>query len=408
MKKKEYIEKMANLIINRVRFHAPIVYDKEVDFEILEVIGIDTSLPIFKYDKSINAVMLDAFKRAQAEVNFNIIATNEPSVSEKKLKALKNFIHIREEELGYSLLASINALNINYKSNSEFDKEIEENYIKVNDEIVNLNYKNYYLHKKAISDGVVYEIREFLLNGRNFILNFSNGSNEKRIASFEINIVLPRGYYRFKRETNAIKIENLCSHDTAYFNFVSKNAKFSFSTISGVESSTHACLNMKMNISLNAKEQKRFYFNFGENKYCFTSPKDAERFFEISQEKMSEIFDIKVLTRNKQFDEEFNVYMPQKIWLSWLNLTVDEENEKNYLKTKNTIINKTENGLKINENFKGLKQVQIYLNSGYKRVFIVPGNERYILSGKTKYFNFNLLTKEVFEKNNEIYLSFGG
>ncbi len=408
MKKKEYIEKMANLIINRVRFHAPIVYDKEVDFEILEVIGIDTSLPIFKYDKSINAVMLDAFKRAQAEVNFNIIATNEPSVSEKKLKALKNFIYIREEELGYSLLASINALNINYKSNSEFDKEIEENYIKVNDEIVNLNYKNYYLHKKAISDGVVYEIREFLLNGRNFILNFSNGSNEKRIASFEINIVLPRGYYRFKRETNAIKIENLCSHDTAYFNFVSKNAKFSFSTISGVESSTHACLNMKMNISLNAKEQKRFYFNFGENKYCFTSPKDAERFFEISQEKMSEIFDIKVLTRNKQFDEEFNVYMPQKIWLSWLNLTIDEENEKNYLKTKNTIINKTENGLKINENFKGLKQVQIYLNSGYKRVFIVPGNERYILSGKTKYFNFNLLTKEVFEKNNEIYLSFGG
>ncbi len=408
MKKKEYIEKMANLIINRVRFHAPIVYDKEVDFEILEVIGIDTSLPIFKYDKSINAVMLDAFKRAQAEVNFNIIATNEPSVSEKKLKALKNFIYIREEELGYSLLASINALNINYKSNTEFDKEIEENYIKVNDEIVNLNYKNYYLHKKAISDGVVYEIREFLLNGRNFILNFSNGSNEKRIASFEINIVLPRGYYRFKRETNAIKIENLCSHDTAYFNFVSKNAKFSFSTISGVESSTHACLNMKMNISLNAKEQKRFYFNFGENKYCFTSPKDAEKFFEISQEKMSEIFDIKVLTRNKQFDEEFNVYMPQKIWLSWLNLTVDEENEKNYLKTKNTIINKTENGLKINENFKGLKQVQIYLNSGYKRVFIVPGNERYILSGKTKYFNFNLLTKEVFEKNNEIYLSFGG
>ena len=337
MKKKEYIEKMANLIINRVRFHAPIVYDKEVDFEILEVIGIDTSLPIFKYDKSINAVMLDAFKRAQAEVNFNIIATNEPSVSEKKLKALKNFIYIREEELGYSLLASINALNINYKSNSEFDKEIEENYIKVNDEIVNLNYKNYYLHKKAISDGVVYEIREFLLNGRNFILNFSNGSNEKRIASFEINIVLPRGYYRFKRETNAIKIENLCSHDTAYFNFVSKNAKFSFSTISGVESSTHACLNMKMNISLNAKEQKRFYFNFGENKYCFTSPKDAERFFEISQEKMSEIFDIKVLTRNKQFDEEFNVYMPQKIWLSWLNLTIDEENEKNYLKTKNTM-----------------------------------------------------------------------
>ncbi len=407
MKKKEYIDKMANLIVSRVRFHAPVVYDGEVDFDILDVIGIDSSLPIFKYEKAIDKVMLEVFKKAQREVNFNLITTAEPLVKSQKLSVLKNFIYIKEEELGYSLLSSINALNINYKSGCEFEKAIEEDYIKINDKYINLCYRNYFLYKKESTNGVVYEIKEFLLNGKNFILNFSNLYNEKKTLTFEINVVLPRGYYRFKRENNAIKIESLTSKEVAYFNFLSKNAKFYFSTISGLESSTHACINMRINVMLNPKEQKRFYFNYGENKYCFSSASQAEEFFEISQKKMNEIFDTKVLTSDKQFDNKFNVYIPQKIWLSWLKMSNDEENEKEYLKIKDSILQKTGNGFKINENFKGLKQVGIYLNSGYKRVFIVPGNQRYILSGKTRFFNFNLISQELFQKNNEIYLSFG-
>ncbi len=407
MTKKEYVEKMANLIINRVRFHAPIVYDDNVDFEILEIIGIDPTLPIFKYEKPLDNVMADAFLQAQKEVSFNLITTSQPACKKSRLNSLKNFIYIREEELGYSLLSSINALNINYKSGCDFNKEIEEDYIKINDEIVNLNYQNYYLHKKASSNGVVYEIKEFLLNGKNFILNFTNLHEEKEIITFEINVVLPRGYYHFKRENNAIKITSLISGEVAYFNFQSKNAKFTFSTISGLESSTHACINMKINVSLNGKAQKRFYFNYGENKYCFSSPHDIDEFFDISQKKMCEIFDIKVLSRDKSFDEEFNRSLPQKIWLSWLKMSSDEENENRYIKLKNSIVKKIENGWQINEEFKGLKQVQIYGNSGYRRVFIVEGAERYILSGKTKYFNFTNVTNEIFQKNNEIYLSFG-
>ena len=52
MKRKEYIQKMAMLIKNRVLFHAPIVFDDEVDFELLDAVGIDKNLPIFKFQKN--------------------------------------------------------------------------------------------------------------------------------------------------------------------------------------------------------------------------------------------------------------------------------------------------------------------------------------------------------------------
>lgn len=406
MNKKEYVEKMANLIINRVRFHAPIVYDGEVDFEILEIIGLDASLPIFKYEKPLNNLMFEAFKKAKEEVSFNLIATVAPEISERKIKELKSFIYIQEEELGYSLLAAINALNINYRSGSLFSKEIEEDFIKVNDEIINLNYRNFYLYKKAASEGVIYEIKEFLLNGKNFILNFSNPLKERKIATFEINIVLPKGYYHFKRETGAIKVTNLTNHDEAYFNFQSKSAHFTFSTISGLESSTHACINMKISLTLAAKEQKRFYFNFGENKYLLPV-KDAEEFFNLSQLKASESFDVKVLSRDKAFDEEFNVSLPQKIWLAWLNFSNDMLSETRYLKLKNSLVKKTDRGITISEENKGIKQVQLFQNGKFNRVYIIQSPQRFILADKTKFFNFTLLTNELFKKNSEIYLSFG-
>ena len=397
MNKKEYIEKMSNLIINRVRFHAPIVYDGEVDFEMLELIGIDTSLPIFKYEKTMTPLMFEAFKRAQQKVDFNLIVTAAPKCSERKLKDLKHFIYIREEELGYSLLSAINALNINYRSGSEFCKEIEEDFIKVNDEVVNLGYRNFYLYKKAASDGVIYEIKEFLLNGKNFILNFANPLKERKIATFEINIVLPRGYYFFKREASAIKVTNLTNREVAYFNFQSKSAHFTFSTISGLESSTHACINMKISLTLAAKEQKRFFFNFGENKYILSN-KEAEEFFTLSQTKAFESFDVKVLTRDKVFDEEFNMTLPQKIWLAWLNFSNDMLSETRYLKLKNSLIKKTDRGITISEENKGIKQVQIYQNGKFNRVYIIQSPERFILADKTKFFNFTLLTNELFKK----------
>ena len=42
----------------------------------------------------------------------------------------------------------------------------------------------------------------------------------------------------------------------------------------------------------------------------------------------------------------------------------------------------------------------------WKRVFILHNDSCYMFVDKVKYFNYTLLTKEIFNKNNEIYLSF--
>ena len=129
-------------------------------------------------------------------------------------------------------------------------------------------------------------------------------------------------------------------------------------------------------------------------------------FFNMSQEKMFEIFDLKIKTKDSDFDYNFNRYLPEKIWENWQKNTHDEESEKNWLKIKNSIVKKCEKGEQIQENFKGLKEVYMYRNQRWKRIFILRNGARYMYADNTKYFNFFLLTKEIFKKNNEIYLSF--
>ena len=58
MTKKEYIEKLKNLIVNRVKFHAPKLVDDRVDFDLLAVVGIDNNLPIFKFDKPLDKIWM--------------------------------------------------------------------------------------------------------------------------------------------------------------------------------------------------------------------------------------------------------------------------------------------------------------------------------------------------------------
>lgn len=131
-----------------------------------------------------------------------------------------------------------------------------------------------------------------------------------------------------------------------------------------------------------------------------------QEFFELSQQKINQIFDIKVSSHDKQFDELFNCSLPRNIWEKWQNFDVDEKSENEWLKLKSKIIKLTEKGLQINQDFKGLKEVKIYRNLGWKRVFIVHNKSCYMYADNVKYFNYTLLTKEIFNKNNEIYLSF--
>ena len=129
-------------------------------------------------------------------------------------------------------------------------------------------------------------------------------------------------------------------------------------------------------------------------------------FFNVSQQKMFEIFDLQLKTKDFRFDENFNRSLPRKIWEKWQKNDRDEESENSWLKIKNSVLKKFENGEQINENFKGLKEVSLYRNQRWKRIFIVHNGARYMFADNTRYFNFFLLTKEIFKKNNEIYLSF--
>ena len=407
MTKKEYIEKIASLIINRVRFHAPVVKDDDIDFELLEVVGMKKDLPVFKYEKPLDKVFYAAFVMAQEMVEFNLILTKQPEILQRRVQNMPNTFVIFEEEMGSTLHRTIDALNINYSSHSKFTEKIEEEYIALNGQKISLDYVPYYLYKKGSNNSVLYEISEFILNGKNFLLSFTNPYKQNKILEFEINVLLPKGYYIFHDDGESVEIENLCNKDKAYFNYNLKGAKFSFSCISGLESSTHACVNLRMKIELRPLEMKKFYFNYGENRYCFSSPKDAVNFFHISQEKMNEIFDVQVQTKDKKFDELFNRYIPENIWLSWLKNGVDEESENYYLKTRENLVKNVNGAMQINEHFEGLKEVRFFRNLGWKRVFIVPSESRYLFANKIKYFNFTLLTKEIFSKNKEIYLSFG-
>ena len=405
MTKQEYISKLTNLIINRVTFHAPKL-KCEVDFSLLDAIGINGEYPVFVFNKKLDSIFYKAFLEAKKSVEFNLILTEKPLISKKKLEKLNKTYIIFQDEIGSLLASTLEGLNINYVTHSQFKKEFKKEYLSLNGKEVSFDYLPYFYTKKIMQDGVISDVKSYILNGKNYNLSFVNTKDEERILNFEFNLPLPRGYYIFNQKEDCVEIKNLTNNSVAYFNNNFKGGKFSFSSMDGIESSTFACINIKCKINLFPKESRKIYFNYGERKYCLNSPKEMQYFFDLSQNKMNEIFDIKVNSRDNNFDNDFNLSLPRKIWEKWQNFDIDEESENVYLKMRNKIIQSQSNGYQISQDFKGLKEVIFFRNQGWKRVFIVHNHSCYMYADKIKYFNFTLLTKEIFDKNNEIYLSF--
>ena len=407
MNKKEYIEKLENLILNKIIYHAPNVKDSNIDFALLDAVGIDTKYPIFIFNKVMDNIYYKAFKKAKEKAEFNLILFKKPLINNNKLKTLNKTFVFSLDEIGSSLIYNLDALNINYVAHSNYkinDKKFE--YIKINQKSITLDYIPYYKTKVIKDNGIIFNITNFLLNGKNYLIKFTNTTKNIIKASFEINIPLPRGYYSYKKNLNCVEIENLTSFQKAYFNYHFKNAKIRFSTLDGIESCTYACINFYGEIELYPQQTKTCYFNYGENRYLLTNPKDIKYFFELSQIKMNEIFNIKISSHDKLFDDNFNRYLPRKIWENWLNNEIDEKSENDWLKNKENIVSFDGKSAKINENFKGLKEVRFFRNCKWKRVFIVHNNSTYLFADKIKYFNYTLITNEIFNKNDEIYLSF--
>ena len=405
MTKKEYISKLEELIFNKIKYHAPNL-NKEVDYEILNIVGINTTLPVFIFKKPLTQIFFQAFRKAQKRADFNLILTKKPLISTRKIKTLKNAFVILPDEMGQSFYYSLDALNINYPAFSNYKVKYNDEFLAINGKQVELSFSPYYLHKKFCEKGIVVDIKEFLCNGKNFLISLTNIEKTCQSVRVELNLPLPRGYYFFNRQKDYVEIKNLTSKDRAFFNFFCRNARFNFANVDGLEFSSFACINFEVELKLLPKEQRKLYFNFGDKKYCFHSSLDMNEFFNLSQQKMFEIFDLQLKTKSSDFDETFNRSLPRKIWEKWQKNEHDEESENSYLKIKNSVLKKFENGEQINENFKGLKEVCLYRNQRWKRIFIVHNGARYMFADNTKYFNFFLLTKEIFKKNNEIYLSF--
>lgn len=405
MKKKEYIKKLENLIVNRVKFHSPKLQSGEADYSLLKALTIDEKYPIFIFKKPLNKVFFEAFFNAKKRCKFNLILREKPQISSQKLSKLDNTFVFLHQELGPQMERILSVLDINYQSKTDFKIAKNEEYLKVNNQKINFDFIPFYNHKKLAFNGVIFEAKQFILNGKNYFLEILNTRENSNQIALEFNLPLPQGYYSFSQKNNLIEIINLTSKNKAYFNYFIKDAKFDFSMVDGLANCTYSCINLKVVIPLKSREKKVLFFNFGEEKLFLSNQKEMQLFFDFSQEKMFELFNVQLTSKNSLFDREFNHILPKKIWDSWNNFSYDEESENRWLKIKNEVINEGNEGIKILQTYP-LKEVRVFKNNLWKRIFVVHGEGGYVFAGRIKYYNLSFITRELFDKNNEIYLSF--
>lgn len=409
MRNNDYIKKAKSVILNRVRFHAPVVYDDDIDKTVLFVNGIDISKPIFKFDKVLNKNLVKAFSLALKEEKFNILFSNKSveKVGERKLKKIPNAILYNQEQSSVSFIEMINKLNINYSSPSNYNIAFKDKFFKVNEIILNPSYKEFVLRQNLAVNEVWVEYSEFVLNGRNIFVNLKNKANVNKKIELELNIPLRKGYYFFKQLTKSVLVENLLTKEKKFLNFFARNCKFSFSNVDGLENSVFCCVNVRLTVNIEKKEEKIVFFNFGDEKFAFNNSNQIKSYKQIALKKCCEIFNVKVKTKETKFDNYFNNILPKKIWINWLN---DETNlllEEKYLNLKKLFIRGCNNFSFVPFREIGIKEIGLFNGEYYKKVEIVSSSEKFLKLGKTFFYNMNGISKESLKKSDPIMLSFG-
>ncbi len=407
MKKKEFIIKVKNTILNRVRFHAPICYDDNIDKRTLFDAGIDINLPIFKYDKVLTKPILKAFILAQKEEKFNLVLTKDNLDKFKNLSNLSNLIIYDKTTTSKSVLEMINKLNINYFSSSNYNLSYKDKFFKVQGEILNPHYDEFCLKDVSVFDDIYTQYNEFELNGVNFYVKVQNKGNVEKKVVLELNIPLNKGYYLFKRNTKNILIENLFTKEKKFLNFICRNKQFSFSNVDGLENSVFSCINCKITLLLKPQDESFVFFNFGTQKFSFKGENDIKAFMSYSRIKCCEIFNVQVKSKNPKFDFFFNKTLPQKIWINWLNGEKDVDLEKKYVSLKHLFVKGDNNFSLVNFKELGLKELGIFNGEYYKRILIIQSNEKFLRIGKTFFYNINGLSKNTLKNREPITVCFG-
>jgi hypothetical protein len=407
MSKKEYIEKAKNLIVAKVRFQAPQLYDDEIDFAVLKENAIDEKLPIFKFEKELSTPLAKAFLLAQKEEKFNLLISS--NVSKKVLNLLKNLQNLTflSEFSSKRLIETVNKLNINYSSSSNFNPKLKDKFFAVGNQRLNPSYSDFSLRQNVQIGDIFVEYSEFVLNGQNIFAKFFNRSNSEQKVTAELNIPLPVGYYFFKRQERAFLIENLLTRQRRFFNFLCGAAKFSFSCVDGLENSTYCSINLHFSFSLKPKQCKFVFFNFGEDKFILKNLAEIERFKSEATRAAKDIFDVQVLTKNEKFDNFFNRVLPQKIWLNWLDGRVDEGLEQKYLTYRNLFVRGKDKITFVKFSQIGVKQIGIFNGEYYKKILLVCGGQQFLKVGRTMFYNICDITRRTLCQREPVCLCWG-
>ncbi len=408
MNKKEYIKKAKQEIINRVKFHAPIVYDDVVDRKILMDNGIDFNLPIFHFDKALNKNLLKAIEMAQNECDFNVVFSQNSlgKIKENKLKKLKNFF-VTTKYSSSRLIENIKKLNINYCSYSNFNLKFQDKFFRVNNKILNPCFDNFFLTCKNNFDDVFVEYKEFVLNGNNVFVKFINTAKTAKKIECEFNFPLKNGYYLFKRLEKCIFIENIITKEKMYFSFNCGAAKFDFSAVNGLENSKYCCINIKYSLNLKGKQMAYSFFNFGNEKFLPKNLNSVSKFCDLSQKMCFSEFDIMVKTKNFEFDDFLNKTMPMRTWLGWLNFERNFSLEEKYKTYRKLFLKGKDKIVFTNFAQLGVREIFIFNGMDYKKISIVLSNEKFLKIGKTCFWGTNSLSTKSLKTVEPIVFSLG-
>lgn len=391
MRKKDYIFNMTNLIVNRVRFHAP-EHAENVDLKRLVAMGIDLTKPVFFYSRPLSRIMSKCFYYAQKKVEFNLVFPTHQPYSHRLNHIISND-------------ADLKKLNINYRSKSPFLQSKKGKYISINGEKIDRKLQNYFADGFVEKDGVNCFVRECVLSGRNIFLQFLNTTSQEKTIEFEINLPLKRGYYSFQKLSHAIKVTRLFSGEREFFNY-SSGDNFTFSCVDGVENCTFASINLCCSLKLKAYQRKHFFYNFGREKFTLNSMEEIEMFFEQSQKKAYEIFDVKIDSKIKNNDCRLNYILPEKIYGAWLDGQSDIDSEEEYINLKKRFILKANGDYVLNETDK-INSLKIFNGTIFREVLIIKNYDEKAIeffgSSKSKNLsNFRVSTRSLCGKNTPI------
>ena len=411
MRKKDYIEKAKTLILNRVRFHAPILFDDDLDINALKEFGIDENLPIFKFEKTLNKRLLKAFELALKEEKFNFVVVQSAvrDINMWGIRQLNNMHNttILGEDCPKKILEMINKLNINYASSSNFNLAYKDKFFSVNGTRMNPSFQDFALCQCAVFDEVFVDYSEFVLNGKNIYARFLNKSEKEKKVTIELNIPLEKGYYYFRKVEKSFLIENLISKEKLFLNFLCPLAKFSFSNVDGLENSVFCCINVKVSLSLKPKQRRVLFFNFGAGKFIIKNLTEIEKLKEVSLNEAKKVFDVKVKTKNPQFDFFFNRSLPQKIWINWLNGKSDEALEQKYIAYRRLFVKGREKLSFVKFDEIGVREIGIFNGQYYKKILFVKSDEKFLKVGKTYFYQIGEISQKTLQSNEPVCLSFG-